>query len=120
MVEELATEWFVRSDEHAFPVFEDDRFVGIVAVGDMRKVERDVWGETPVRTVMTPLASLVTTSPSEDARVAMQKLAAREVEQLPVLDRGELVGMLERRGIARWFEIHASANRRHPPEPRHA
>ncbi len=98
-------EWFMRSAEHAFPVVDESGLLGIVAVGDVRKVPEEAWARTSVSDIMTPVARLTSTTPSEDAATALRKLSRLDVEQLPVLAEGRLVGMLERRDVARWLEI---------------
>jgi len=40
-----------------------------------------------------------------EAVAAFDELARQNVEQLPVLDHGKLVGMLERSDVARWLEL---------------
>lgn len=106
---ESATEWFLRSGEHVFPVFRGDDFVGIVCPADVRRAPRETWATSPVEAIMMPLEQLVTATPAEEATSALRKLAERNVEQLPVLLDGKLVGMLERVSIARWLEMNLSA-----------
>lgn len=100
-------DWFMRSDERAFPVVrEDGEFVGLICLDDLRKTPREEWPQTAVDQVMTRRESLVSTSPHEDVSVALRHLSERDVGQLPVLERGALVGLLERRDVARWLELH--------------
>jgi CBS domain-containing protein len=54
---------------------------------------------------MRPDGSLVVATPDEPMARAFEQLAVRDIEQLPVVDRGQLVGMLQRRDVARWLEL---------------
>jgi CBS domain-containing protein len=58
-----------------------------------------------VATIMTPLHSLETVGPNEEVADAMRTLGRRDVEQLPVVQDGRLVGVLRRRDILRWLEL---------------
>jgi Zn-dependent protease/CBS domain-containing protein len=105
------TQWFMRSDERAFPVVQGADLLGIIARSDVRKVPDMQWPSTLVRDVMTPRAKLVTTTQDEPLDVALSKLTQADVGSLPVLDGPRLVGILERRDVARWIELRLG----HPP-----
>jgi Zn-dependent protease/predicted transcriptional regulator len=101
----LVHDYFVRSDERALPVVRDDHPVGVVSISDVRPVPPGEWGATTVASVMQPWASVPTATPEEPLAEAFQELAQRDVDQLPVLEGGRLVGMLQRRDVARWLEL---------------
>jgi Zn-dependent protease/CBS domain-containing protein len=101
----LVEEGFLRSGDHAFPVVDGQRLVGLVCTGDTRKVARDAWPTTPISVVMTPVERLTLAAPNEAMASALRKLAQLDVEQLPVTMDGILAGMLERRQVARWLEL---------------
>jgi Zn-dependent protease/CBS domain-containing protein len=104
-VEELVNEGFLRGGERAFPVFDGESFVGVVALDDARRVPNEQWSTMRVRDVMTPLDRLQTTRPDEPLSEALKRITQADVGQLPVLENGKFVGMLERRDIARWIEL---------------
>jgi Zn-dependent protease len=101
-------EWLMRSDDRAFAVLDSssDRFVGLVALADVRRVPRAQWSTVRVGEAMTPVEKLATTSPREDLSQALDKMIRADVSQLPVLDGGRLVGMLVRSDVAKWIELH--------------
>ncbi|MEZ4864887.1 MAG: site-2 protease family protein [Caldilineaceae bacterium] len=94
------------TDDHAFPVMEDDQLVGLITLDDIRKVARGEWETTSVRAVMTPRDRLIVAPPEEDAADALTMLAQRDIRQVPVVDHGHLVGVLRRRDIIRWLQLH--------------
>jgi len=101
----LVHDYLVPSEERAFPVMRDGRLLGLISISDVRRVPRDEWASTPVRVAMRGIAGLITTTPETPLATAFEQLAQEDVEQLPVLRDGMLVGMLRRRDIARWLEI---------------
>jgi Zn-dependent protease/CBS domain-containing protein len=101
----LVDEYIMKTDERGFAVVEGDRMAGMICLEDVRRVPRDQWDVTPVSHVMTPASELEAVGPREDASQALDKLARRDVRQVPVLEGGRLVGMLRRRDILRWLQL---------------
>lgn len=104
-VQSLVYDYVMGTDERAFPVVDDGTVVGLVSLDDIRKVSRHDWPTTLVRQIMTPVENLVWVSPDDDAARALDKLSQRDVNQLPVLQDGALVGLLRRQDIMRWLQI---------------
>jgi Zn-dependent protease/predicted transcriptional regulator len=104
-VSSLVNDHVLRSDDHAFPVVDHGRLAGIVTLEDIRSISKDAWDRTSVGQIMTPAQELEVVDPDEDASVALNKLARRDVRQLPVVGEGELVGLLRRRDIIRWLQL---------------
>jgi Zn-dependent protease/CBS domain-containing protein len=111
-VEKLVYDDLMGTDEHAFPVQEDGRLVGLVTLEDIRKVPRPEWPQVQVAQIMTPAEELLVVQPDEDAADALQKLSQRDVRQLPVMRNGDMVGLLRRRDITRWLQFHAEYSER--------
>lgn len=106
---ELMSDYLMRLDQRAFPVREEDGPVlGLVCLEDMRRVDRDTWPATPVRSVMTPATALHTVELTDDGMTALQTLGEYEVDQLPVIDHGALRGMVRRADIMKWLTLHVS------------
>lgn len=108
----LVSEWILRHDDGAYPVFDGGDFVGIVCRGDVRRAPPSSWDERTVADVMTPLASLSVASPDEPALDALRRLGAAGVGQLPVVVGSApgvvLAGVLVERDVARWLELRAA------------
>jgi Zn-dependent protease/CBS domain-containing protein len=105
----LVYDHIMGTDEHAFPVLEDERLVGLITLEDVRKVPREEWDEIRVREIMTPSEELDVISRREDATEALQKITRRDVRQLPVVQDGRLVGLLRRRDIMRWLQLQSES-----------
>jgi Zn-dependent protease/CBS domain-containing protein len=106
-------DWLMRGDERAFPVLDDEgRLLGVAALADVRATPKEAWETTAVSQVMTPASRLVTASPRDDISQALEKMVRADVSQLPVLGGERLLGMLLRRDVARWIELHAQPGAR--------
>lgn len=109
-VASLVNDWLLYHEERSCPVVDGaGRLLGVVTLTDVRKAPRDAWESTTVSQVMTPLDSVVTTSPREDLGRAFEKLLHTDARELPVVEGDRLVGMLHRLDIARWIELQAPA-----------
>jgi Zn-dependent protease/CBS domain-containing protein len=111
-VSRLVHDHIMGTDDHAFPILEDGRLVGLVTLEDVRRVDRDAWDRTTVRDIMTPAEKLVVTSPDEGAGQALEMLGSNDIRQLPVMRDGELVGLLRRRDVIKWLQLHAESARK--------
>jgi Zn-dependent protease len=104
-IDALVHDHVMQADDHAFPVVQEGRVVGMVTLEDIRSVSRDRWEEVVVREIMTPAKELMTVGPDEDAADALDRLMGRDVRQLPVLQDGTLAGCLRRRDIVKWLQL---------------
>lgn len=103
--QQLVDDFFMTTDQRAFPVMSDGNLLGLVCWEDLRRVEREQWGSTKAEDLMTPFAQLATLSPDVQAVKALDKMARRDVDQIPVLEDGTLIGMVRRRDIVRWVAL---------------
>ena len=104
----LLDEHVMASGQRAFPVEQDGRLVGMVCLRDLNKRGRDAWGATTVREIMTPVDRLTTVSPRDEAFDVLALLGQRDLNQLPVVDNGRLVGMIRREDILKWLSLHTT------------
>jgi len=104
-VQTLIDEGILRSDQHAFPVVERGQLIGMVCLDDVRRVPRDRWPLIAVREIMTSADRLATVGPQDDAFRAMATLSEREVNQLPVVEDGRVLGLVRRQDIMKWLTI---------------
>jgi Zn-dependent protease/CBS domain-containing protein len=99
MVGHLIRDIVLPMNIRAIPVVSDDRLVGLITIGDLRKVEQDRWPTTPVEQVMTPASELVTVSPDDPLATALERFGATDLPLLPVIKNGRLVGVLYREAV---------------------
>jgi CBS domain-containing protein len=108
-VSDLVYRWIMGTDERAFPVVVGERMVGLVCLEDARKLPREAWDSTTVDQIMTGAEQLDVVSPQEDVNEAFEKLTRRDVRQVPVIQDGHLVGLLRRRDIVKWLQLHSES-----------
>jgi Zn-dependent protease/CBS domain-containing protein len=99
MVGQVIRDLVLPMNLRAIPVVSGDRFIGLVAIGDLRKVDQARWVETLVEQVMTPASDLPTVSPDDPLGTALERFGATELPLLPVIKDGRLVGILYRESV---------------------
>jgi Zn-dependent protease/CBS domain-containing protein len=88
----------------AIPIVDDGRFIGLVTIADLRKVEQDQWPATPVEAVMTPAADLPAVAPDDDLAIALDRFGS-DASLLPVVAGGSLVGLLYRESVGGYVRM---------------
>jgi Zn-dependent protease/predicted transcriptional regulator len=89
----------------------NNQLVGLVTLGEVRTVPREAWGTTPVSAVMLPADKVVVATPEEPLQQAMQDLSQADLNQLPVVERGQLIGLLTRSDIIRYLQVRQELHR---------
>jgi Zn-dependent protease len=102
----LLNEHVMASGQRAFAVERDGGFVGMVCLRDLSSRRPDEWGATSVREIMRPADKLTTVSPHDEAFDVLALLGQRDLNQLPVVEGGQLVGMIRRADILKWLSLH--------------
>jgi Zn-dependent protease/CBS domain-containing protein len=93
----------MRSEQQAFPVEAQGRLLGIVRLADVRRLPQSEWQAATVAQVMVPTNELVSLPPNARAEQALDALARRDVEQLPVVDHDHIVGLVSRGDLMKWL-----------------
>lgn len=107
-LQKLVNEYFLPQGLRSALVMQGDQLGGLITLGDIRHVPQEEWGQTAVGFVMIPREKLHTVSPWQDLNDVLPLITTNDVNQLPVLDNGQLVGVLTRDAILRYIEIHRS------------
>ena len=82
-------------------VMAGDRLVGLIGPRELRRAGRSAWKRTQAAVAMTPADLLPATAPGEGLRSAATRLQAAGVDGLPVIEDGQLVGILTRYAVGR-------------------
>jgi Zn-dependent protease/CBS domain-containing protein len=95
----------VRGSDRAVAVVQVDVFLGLVCVADIRNVPPEQWETMTASSVMRRADALTMTAPDRPLSEAFESMARHDIDQLPVISGGRLVGMLRRRDVTRWLEL---------------
>jgi predicted transcriptional regulator len=107
-LQELVDNYFLPRGLRSALVIQDDQLAGLITLSDVRHVPREQWGQVPVSHVMIPLDRLHVVSPQQNLNDVLPLMVSRDVNQLPVVQNGRLVGVLSRDEIMRYLEVRRS------------
>ncbi|MFO8028492.1 MAG: site-2 protease family protein [Cyclonatronaceae bacterium] len=101
----LVNEYFFKNRFSCFPVMRQDEFLGLVEINQVKAVDREKWQTTRVSDIMTPKDSLYSVRPDTDAYDVLMQMIDTGSGRMPVLDNGELVGIISRKDIFQFVEF---------------
>jgi CBS domain-containing protein len=104
-VQELVDDVLLLRGSRSVFVMEGDQLVGLITLSDIRHAPREQWRETLVLDAMTPLERLHVVAPQQNLNEVLPLMAGQDINQLPVLMDGHLVGVLSREDVIRYIEV---------------
>ena len=104
-IEKLVHEHILTSGRRCFPVVTDSRVLGLVTMHNIKAVPRDLWATKRVKEAMTPFENLKWVRPSDNLSSVLQLLAEEDVNQLPVVEGSNIVGMIARDSLLSFINV---------------
>lgn len=84
----------------------DGHLHGILQANDVKRVPPNEWPRLRVSELMKPLDDDLTLSPETPVSEALERFSRHGVTRLPVVEDGELVGILSQSDVIRWIDWH--------------
>lgn len=101
----LVNDYILPSGRHCL-VVSDSHVLGLVSLQNIKVVPRNQWASYTVKEVMTPLEKLKWVSPSEDLASVLKILTEQGINQLAVVEDGNIVGIVARDNLLSVFNVH--------------
>lgn len=89
----------LRTGRRAHIVVGGDRPSGLVSLQSARHVPREEWANTSVQAVMVPMEKVQAAAPEEPVLEVLQRMQTSDINQMPVITDGHIVGMIGRDSI---------------------
>jgi nanoRNase/pAp phosphatase (c-di-AMP/oligoRNAs hydrolase) len=83
------------------PVIDDGKLVGMITRTHFKKLKRDDQWEAPVKAFMA--RDIVTIEPGMSPMQAVRKIITKKVGHLPVIENGQVIGMVTRSDLMVYF-----------------
>jgi Zn-dependent protease/predicted transcriptional regulator len=80
------------------------RPVGMITMHGARLVPRDEWANTSLQAAMLPIDRIHAASPEEPVLAVLERLQNEDINQMPVISEGQIVGMIARDTILRMLQ----------------
>jgi CBS domain-containing protein len=104
-LQKLVDEYFLPRGLRSALVVQGDQLGGLITLGDIRHTPREEWTQTPVGSIMIPLERLHAVSPQQNLNDVLPLMVGGDVNQLPVTQDGQVVGVVTREAIMRYLEV---------------
>jgi len=96
-----------------YPVVDGETWLGIVKPEDILRTPRESWTTTTMGQICTPAAVTPTAGLLDDASQVMDRMRAQDVQRMPVVHRGSVVGIVTLQDLLGSLELW----RRFRPKP---
>jgi Zn-dependent protease/CBS domain-containing protein len=106
-LQDFVDEYVLRSGRRCFIVLQGNSLVGLVTPNEVKKVPREEWPQTSVQSSMIPLKQLHVVTPETPAVQALDLMTKQDVNQVPVISDGHLIGIFSRGQVIRYLQAHA-------------
>lgn len=91
----------------ALPVMSNDQVVGLIGMGQLRRLGRRAWSTTRAGDVMVSPPSLPLLGPDDSVWSALDRLRRANLDGLPVVEGMRLLGVVSRRAILATIQARA-------------
>ncbi|HKW88936.1 MAG TPA: site-2 protease family protein [Candidatus Acidoferrales bacterium] len=85
--------------------------VGLVTLHRVQMFPRDEWNNTSIQAAMVPQNSIHWVAPNEPVMGVLERMQSEDVNQMPVLEEGRIIGMIARDAILRVIQTRMQAGR---------
>lgn len=102
---EAVNHYFLKEGFGGFPVIEKGRFLGFVTLKEIKKIPRSDWDQVRLAEVVVPYQDKWEISLEDEAIKSLELMIHEDLGRLAVRDKGALVGMITRNGIARYLQM---------------
>jgi Zn-dependent protease/predicted transcriptional regulator len=95
-IQTFVDDWLLKTADRCFLVTRNGELAGMITPAEVKRIERSRWPFTIVSDAMRPLEDLRTITPDTPLEAAIGILAREDLNQLPVVNRGSVIGLFTR------------------------
>ena len=107
-LQKLVDDYLLRGEGRYFIVFDGDEPRGLVTLNEITAAPRENWANITAGQVMIPNENLVNVAPRTELLTALQMMDEAGVAQVPVVEKGQIIGILSREQILRYISLRHS------------
>ena len=96
--QQLYSKHFLAMRRANFLVTRNKKFVGIVTIAKLKEIPKEDWPKTPITNII--VKGIRAARPGEDAFSALVKMLEQNLEIIPVVKDGKLVGLIDKQTLA--------------------
>jgi len=112
---ELAQQYILPTGRSCFLISWGTGLEGMVTLQQIKKVPRTRWAITSVQDIMTPTSKLKVAYADQDILSVLPEMIGESTNHMPVMEAGEVIGIINREDIARFVRTRADFGIRSTP-----
>jgi len=98
---QLVQGYVLPTGQRFFLVADEGGFKGILTLRNIKSVPQSDWDTTPVEKIMVPADQLKVARPEQDVLSIIEQMNENDINQMPVVDEGKVVGLITRDNLIR-------------------
>jgi Zn-dependent protease/CBS domain-containing protein len=98
---QLVQGYVLPTGQRFFLIADERGFKGILTLRNIKSVSQPSWGTTRVEKIMVPADQLKVARPEQDALSVMEQMNENDINQMPVVHEGRVVGLITRDNLIR-------------------
>jgi len=106
-VSQLIQGYVLTGGRQCFLVTDEGRLEGVLVLPNIKSLPQPKWEVTQLREIMTPVDKLRTAHPDQNALSILEQMDESEIDQMPVVSEGGIMGLITRDSLMRFLRIHS-------------
>ncbi len=104
-VQEVVDQYFLERGQRCLVVMGADQPAGFITLHNIRQVPKEDWSTVPISRVMIPMEKVKSTGPKVGLSSALEQMGHDGVNQMPVIEDGQIEGLLSREDIVNYLHM---------------
>ena len=104
---ELVRTQVLFSGNTFFVVIDQGQLAGIATLNNLKSVPQQKWGTTQISTIMTTFEKIRLAHPEQDAMSLFEQMNESDINQIPVVSQGRVLGIVTRESLLRILRAHS-------------
>ena len=104
-VSQLVQGYIFTSGHRLFMVADVGRLEGVLTLDNIKSVPQTSWEVTQIKEIMTPVDKLKVAHPDQDALSILEQMDEGDINQMPVVSGGRVIGLIARDRLIRFLHI---------------
>jgi Zn-dependent protease/CBS domain-containing protein len=97
-------DYILRTGRRCFVVLQNGRKPGLVTINELKQVEREQWPFVTVSDIALPPDEVRMVSPDTPLTQVLELMVSEDLNQLPVTEDGEFVGVISRSDVLQFLQ----------------
>ena len=95
----------LATGQQVFPIYDDEKLLGFVDIGQINKIPKSKWESTPLASIILTPDNMVKANLHDSVFSVLQQFSQINVNQIPIFDEDRFVGLASRQRIINLIQM---------------